>query len=552
MKRTLFVGLDAACWEYLDPLLLAGRLPTVARLMNNGSWGTLDSTLPAQTPTAWSSIITGKNPGKHGVFDFLMRVPGSHTFNPISARTRQGMPFWKRLNESGIRVGLVNAPFTYPIEPLDGFMVCGFGTPDSVRDLVFPEHELGWIEERHGVLTPVVPTRILRTGTPVEIFEAELRQQTRFVEVALELAGRYQVEILVINLLLPDHANHKMPRMADVERAICESDADLSRLLEAFEPDNVMLFSDHGSRRVKGDFLLHAWLRDQGYCVQIPRQPGERAEALNFVLQRWLREQGHTGLREKVLRAASRSALLGLPNGSASRYWRQLDEKYPFAHEHVFLSDEIDPTRSQVFLGSAYAGLLHFNHRQRSSGEHSVLFEEIAEKLVKLSDPDTGQPLFSACYSPEAIYQGPASQSAPDVILDIYDSPWNILATFRRGYIGETVRNRYFGENFRDFGHHSRKGIFIFSGSDFKAGLSGIEGHILDLPATLLHLYDVAIPEDYDGTVLTDVICDAFMDHHPVQSQVGEVGAYQLLGESYTEEENQVLVEHLRALGYLD
>jgi hypothetical protein len=68
----------------------------------------------------------------------------------------------------------------------------------------------------------------------------------------------------------------------------------------------------------------------------------------------------------------------------------------------------------------------------------------------------------------------------------------------------------------------------------------------------LLHLYNVAIPEDYDGTVLTDVICDAFMDLHPVQSQVGEVGAYQLLGESYTEEENRVLVEHLRALGYLD
>jgi hypothetical protein len=294
---------------------------------------------------------------KHGVFDFLMRVPGSHTFNPISARTRLGMPFWKRLNESGMRVGLVNAPFTYPLEPLDGFMVCGFGTPDSVRDLVFPEPELGRIEERHGVLTPVVATRILRTGTPAEIFEAERRQQTRFVEVALQLAGRYQVEVLVINLLLPDHANHKMPRMADVERSICESDSDLGWLIETFEPDNVMLFSDHGSRRVKGDFLLHAWLRSRLLATNPANQQTRRGAQFLF-LQRWLREQGHTGLRESSADCQPERTV-GLTKWQRFRHWRQPGRKIPLC-ARACIHERRDRSNSFASItGSAHSGLLH-------------------------------------------------------------------------------------------------------------------------------------------------------------------------------------------------
>ena len=99
MKKTLFIGIDAACWEYLNPLLEAGRLPTVQKLMEKGSWGVLDSPLPAQTPTAWSSIITGKNPGKHGIFDFLLRLPNGQRFITANANHRLGTTFWKLLND---------------------------------------------------------------------------------------------------------------------------------------------------------------------------------------------------------------------------------------------------------------------------------------------------------------------------------------------------------------------------------------------------------------------------------------------------------------------
>jgi predicted AlkP superfamily phosphohydrolase/phosphomutase len=558
MKKTLFVGLDAACWEYLNPLIEAERLPNVQKLMENGSWGILDSTLPAQTPTAWSSIITGKNPGKHGIFDFLLRLPGGDSFVTANANHRLGTPFWKLLNDQGLRVGLINIPFIYPIDPLDGFLVCGFGTPDTIKGVVYPEREIRWIVDSFEGFSPVVDPLILRKGSPEEIFEAERRHQSQFVEIALELSERHQVHVLAINLLFPDHANHRMPRMEEVEQAICLSDADLGRIIREFEPDNVMLFSDHGSRRVKGDFLLHAWLRDRGYCVQISRTPEERIDALNWVLKRWSQKRGWSGSSEKILRNIANRTLLWLPGNGSSIHWKTLDQQIPFAYEHVFLKEEIDISKSQILLGSSYSGLLHFNDiGYKKQGNTSSLgssnrMTEIVEDLSEITDPETGQRILTGVYRSEVLFSGPVSQLAPELILDIYDSPWNILSTFRRGYLGESVRNKYFAENYSDFGHHSKHGIFVFSGQDFKSNAIKFHGHVMDLPTTLLYLYDVPLPLDFDGSVLTDVIRSEFVEKHPLKRQPGDNNDNYHLNEVLTDEDEVKLSEHLRALGYLD
>lgn len=219
--------------------------------------------MPPWTPTAWSSLVTAKNPGKHGVFDMLWRKPGDYEFKPTNAPIRQGTPFWQYLNEAGIRVGLVNVPFTHPPTPIEGFMLCGFGTPDSVRDLTWPPEALAWLEDCFGPYHPVVSTEVLRSGRPEEILATEKRHQAYLVEAAAAMAEQYQVDVLVINLMLTDHANHKMPTMELVQEAYLQSDADLAALLSSFQPDNVLLISDHGSSRLKGDFLLNVWLREQ-------------------------------------------------------------------------------------------------------------------------------------------------------------------------------------------------------------------------------------------------------------------------------------------------
>ncbi|HJS28492.1 MAG TPA: alkaline phosphatase family protein, partial [Anaerolineales bacterium] len=83
MTRVLIVGFDGATFDIIRPLVAQGRLPNLARLMHAGSWGPLRSTIPPVTPAAWTSFFTGKNPGKHGIYDFQILNPDDYSFSTV-------------------------------------------------------------------------------------------------------------------------------------------------------------------------------------------------------------------------------------------------------------------------------------------------------------------------------------------------------------------------------------------------------------------------------------------------------------------------------------
>jgi predicted AlkP superfamily phosphohydrolase/phosphomutase len=558
-KKTLLVGLDAACWEYLEPLLREGRMPRLQQLMDAGMWGTMDSTVPPWTPTAWASIVTGKNPGKHGVFGMMWRLPGTYQFAPTNGKLRAGTPFWQRLNACELSVGLVNVPFTYPPESVNGFVVTGFGAPESAIDAIYPPELAAWIEKKWGKYEPVVDAKFLQTAKPEAILAREKAHQRLQVEIAIELADHYQVDVLVINLMLTDHANHKMPHMEQVLDAYCQADKDLADLINAFQPDNVMLLSDHGSSRLKGDFLLNAWLRDQGYYVQVENDRQRQSTALNWLLMQWLRGQrGWTGLGEMVYRVLIRESLFRLPRRAQDAFWQRMEAVFPFAREHVMLSHQPDYTRTRVFPGSAFAGLLYLNVIGReptgvvAPEDRQRLATEIAAKLLEVKEPNTDKPLFAHVYTADDIYTGPAAANAPDLILDSYGMDWNVRSGKHTLSAGPT-RDRYFvaSENGRDFGWHSSQGIFVFAGVDFGQGETPMAGNLVDVPATLLHLYDVPVPEDYDGRVLTELMTIDVRQRLTLR-QPGDEVETEMMREFLTEGEAAEVLSHLRALGYVD
>lgn len=557
MKKTLVVGLDAACWPYLDPLLKAGKLETLANLQEDGCWGILRSTMPAHTPTAWTSIITGKNPGKHGIFDHLLPVSGQHKLIPPNSKMRQGTPFWQRLAQAGIRVGLVNVPFTHPPEPVNGFVVCGFGAPASAQDIALPESAQTWLARQFPSFQPIVDPDLLKKGTPTEIFAAESRHQSQQVRIATELADRHEVQVVIINLMLLDHANHKMPALEQVQQSIIQSDADLKLLIDRFQPDNIMLFSDHGSRRVEGTFLLHAWLRDRGYCVQRKRKPAEKRAALNWLLVQWLQDDAHsTTVGARLLRSIIANGVPYLPPPLARRFWKRIEEDVPYAEAYVQFDENIDYQKSRVHPGTSYAGLLYLNLNHQPSGatpksDERQFVDELIDQLSQLRDPVTGSPLIREIYTAQQLYQGPAADYGPDLILDVSDATCNVLTNFRRGATKEEKKSDYYVLDGREFGRHSNDGIFVFSGPDFNRGPTSAPGTVLDLPATLLHLYEVPIPEDYDGSVLTQVMAPQFLEAHPIRSQPGDDETFDLWQLEQTSDETDELLSHLQALGYI-
>src|SRR6185503_4825086 len=123
------VGLDGATLDLIAPWAADGTLPHLAKLCARGAWGRLRSTVPPATFPAWTSLVTGVNPGRHGVLDFAERVPGTYRVRFVNGSARRAPALWTRLCAAGRRVAVLTVPATYPPEPVDGVMVSGFDSP---------------------------------------------------------------------------------------------------------------------------------------------------------------------------------------------------------------------------------------------------------------------------------------------------------------------------------------------------------------------------------------------------------------------------------------
>jgi predicted AlkP superfamily phosphohydrolase/phosphomutase len=548
-SRTLLVGLDAACWEYLDPLLQAGRLPNLAQLIEQGEHGSLRSTMPPITPAAWSSLVTGVHPGKHGVFEWVRRQPLSYRFTPVASNHRVGTTVWARLNAAGVRVGVVNVPLTYPVQPLDGFLLCGFSTPTSACDLTYPSELLSEIEAEFGRYQPIVQIGP-SDSAPQASYDAERDHQKQIVKIAAALAQTHSVQVLILNLMLLDHSNHTMPTMDLVEQAMVDTDADLGWLLAEFAPDNVLAISDHGSRRVKGVFLLGAWLADYGFLAREVRPASERTKVINYILRQW--PSGSTSLLARFGRRLLCEGLNHLPAPLTSPLWHTIEREVPLALMQVETLDGFVPNRTQVYPVGANRGSLRLNAVGRepegivSKEDREMILAQLIEALGAIRDPDTGELLFSGLYQTEDLYTGPFTREAPDLIGDYYQSDWSVVS----GLVGLRRRPwRYFSPADRWHGDHSRDGIYVFAGRDFHHHPERGNADLLDIPATLLYLYDVPLPDDYDGQPLSHTLITT---DRSLRYQPGDERHQEESDLSYTEGEEQQVLRRLSQLGYVD
>jgi tetratricopeptide (TPR) repeat protein len=125
-ERELWViGLDGADWDMLDPLIARGDMPNLARLRREGAWGRLRSEEPMLSPILWTTIATGRSPDEHGVTWFMTDGPNGEKI-PISSRNRTVRTVWNVAHEQGLRSGVVGWWATWPVEPIDGWIVSDY------------------------------------------------------------------------------------------------------------------------------------------------------------------------------------------------------------------------------------------------------------------------------------------------------------------------------------------------------------------------------------------------------------------------------------------
>ena len=279
--RVLCLGLDGADYDLVRDLLAEGKLPTLDRLSREGTFGPLRSTIPAFTPTAWSSFLTGLNPGGHGIFSFSSN-PNRATGRLESAASRAGAPLWRMLGAAGLRSAFVTVPFTHPPEPLRGLMVTGFGGPQRPEivpaaaraailsahpDLLTAHHPTGWSEDFVAFAERLVD----HVGQIADVCLLALELEPDLGLLCVDFMSSDIAGHLAWHRLDPTHPAHSPEDAGDeliqvyeaIDRA-CGELVEQARWLWGEEP-TVLILSDHGMKPTHWVFRANRWLEQAGY-----------------------------------------------------------------------------------------------------------------------------------------------------------------------------------------------------------------------------------------------------------------------------------------------
>src|SRR6516164_6467463 len=124
MAPTVLIGLDGATFDVLDHYVEGGVMPFLGELSERGTRGVLRSIMPPLTPPAWTSLVTGKLPGQHGIFDFFQKEEaGSIYFSFARSQEVRSETIWTLASEQDRRIISLNFPLTFPPPPVNGAVV---------------------------------------------------------------------------------------------------------------------------------------------------------------------------------------------------------------------------------------------------------------------------------------------------------------------------------------------------------------------------------------------------------------------------------------------
>jgi len=550
--KVLIVGLDGVPLSLIEAWATEGKLPTLRKLMEEGTVGELRSTIPPTSGPSWSTFMTGKNPGKTGIYDFLYRREGTYVFPPVNASQRDGIALWRLLSNRGRKVGVVNVPISYPVEEVNGYMISGWMTPYSAQDFCYPADLWRELRDQIGYYT-IYPTETFAESRRDSFFRAcdellDLRSRT-----VSYLMDRYPTDLFMVVLFDTDRVLHQLWHYLDpghpwrqpgdgtdksgpVVRYFQGVDEKLAEIVARADEDTVIIIlSDHGMGPAHNFIVLNNWLLEVG-LLQLKRDPFR-------LLKRWLFDAGFT-LRN-VHRIADR---IGLAKHAEYKGLYSMD----YLMKLVFLSFlDVDWSRSKAYSFGRHLGSIYLNVRGREPEgivEPGREYEEVREEIIRLArdfvDSRTGEPLIGEILKREDIYQGPYLDRAPDLILRPRDER-NIffgLADFGSNVTVDTV--------YRYSGMHRDYGLLIMTGKGVKKG-AAIEGAgIEDLAPTVLYAMECPVPQDMDGRVLSEVFTEEFRNQ--VTLLESEEGSSRELHETaYTEEAEEEIKDRLRGLGYL-
>lgn len=545
--KVVLIGLDGATFRVLGPLVEAGVMPTVARMMNEGAWGNLMTTRPPVTCPAWPTMFTGVNPGKHGVFSFSYRDPKSGRTRTASGGDIQAPKIWDMIGEAGRKVGILNVPITYPARPVNGAMMTGFVSPDDSRNVFHPESLDRKMRERFADLSLNWAVLGYRPSEPAKR-EEHIRRINELMRLRIAqfefILDEHPMDFCFFVHEYPDRVHHLFYHLLDPDyeaynvtanyrarellyEGYGELDRSVARVMERFGPEaNYLLVSDHGFDGVS------QWVYVNNLLAQHGLLRTHAFKAWADVISR------------KCRVPVSVRKLVGLEQSEA---WHRQDP---------FRATLIDYARSRAFAGPQLEHSVYINLKGRcpngtvdSGQEYERVQREIIEVLSSATDPRTGEKVFQGVWPREEIYDGKFVEQAPDVIYELSPGYMVSNAILPAALVGQGFL-RDLRPGWDISGYHRPEGVFVAFGPAFRS-VQGLEASISDVSPTVLYLMGLPIPGYMDGRVMEDALAPDLLASRPRRSCDVDPVWEGSEGASYSDQELAEVTRRLEELGYL-
>jgi predicted AlkP superfamily phosphohydrolase/phosphomutase len=456
-QRVLLLGLDCAS-PHLIFDQFTDELPTLRSLMQRGTWGELESSIPCITVPAWASMTSSRDPGVLGIYGFRNRADWSYDALTTANSSAVTQPrVWDIIGDAGKSSLIMNVPQTYPVKPINGHLLSCFLTPNTGAQFAYPaifkqeilkiapDYDFDVRGFRHVERAELLQKLIDLTKTQYRVLEYTLKHK------AWQFAMHVNIGV--------DRIHHAFWRYHDPQHRLHEADSPfknairdyyklvdswMGRILEQVDDDvAVIIASDHGVKRMDGAIAINEWLWRNG----------------------WL-------------------AFKDEPNGITQ-----------FSHELV------DWSRTKAWSTGGYYGRIFLNVAGREAqgiiaqADYEKVRDELAAQIKAIPD-DKGNFLPTQVFKPEAIYQQ-VHNFAPDLIAYFGDLHWRCVGSVGLGQ-HYTLEN----DTGPDDANHAQNGMFILYNPQ-KTGLGQVFGYqLMDIAPTILNLMQLPIPATMQGKVI--------------------------------------------------
>jgi predicted AlkP superfamily phosphohydrolase/phosphomutase len=456
--KLLVIGLDC-----MEPSLVFERwrddLPTLSRLMAAGSYGRLESSIPAITVPAWSCMMSGRDPGELGIYGFRNRQSRDyHSMTISDGRAVKEPRLWDLLGDAGWQVAVLSVPGTSPPYPVHGSLLSCFLTPSPAVPHTYPpelgDRIQGWIPD---LLLDVAQFRsddkAAILANIYTLCDQRFTLAERFIQddhpdfLMLVDMGVDRIHHSFWKPMDPTHPQHDphSPYGNAIHDYYVHLDQRIAQLLHHCDDHTaVLVVSDHGARSLLGGICINQWLIDQGYLVikESPTVP--------------------TSLEDLT----------------------------------------IDWEQTQAWGAGGYYARIFINVKGREPqgivplADYERLRTELAERIGAIAAPD-GTPMDNWVYKPQAIYQR-VRGIAPDLLAYFDELAWRSIGTVGHGGLYTTDN-----DTGPDDANHARYGLMIFHDPQRPRGGQVLhDAQIYDILPTLLHRYQLPIPPKLRGKIL--------------------------------------------------